>query len=653
MKITIITVCYNAEKTIKDTLESVLSQTYDNYEYLIIDGKSKDNTLNIVKEYEKKFDGKLKYVSEKDKGIFDAMNKGIALSNGDIIGIINSDDVLTHSLVFEKIIENIKYIDGVYSNLLMLDETLKNPNRLFKSKKVSKHFGWHMPHPTLYLKKEVYKKYGNFNLDFKVSADLDFMLRLIKNNVNLKYINDYFVYMREGGASTDGLKGYYCNFKESYKVLKKNQVLFPFLTNVKRTLGMYYQRMAIKNKKELKHALDIKNHRQKLIQINSVCNGSTGKIMGDIQRKANEEGYDTLVIYGRRKGYKDLRCIKVGGFFSFWFHVLITTIFDLNGHGSYFKTKKIVKILKEEKPDIIHLHNIHGYYLNYKVLFHYLKNDFSGKLFWTFHDCYPFTGHCPHFTLVCCDKWKKGCFSCPNKKRYPVSLFFDRSYKNYNEKKDLFIGLNNLTVITPSEWLNKLVKQSFFKVYKIVTINNGINLSLFKPTRNSAIRKKYNIPDKKILLGVASIWIKEKGLLDFCKLSTQVTTDYIIVLVGLTKKQIKLIKKYPNIIGIKRTENQKELATLYTESYCFLNLTYEDNYPTVNLEAIACGTPVLTYDTGGCKEQIDEKVGYIVNFENINSALNKIKKFKFDNSNKLKNIDKNIKNEEIIALYKN
>lgn len=652
MKITIITVCFNAEKTIKDTLESVLSQTYENYEYLIIDGKSNDNTLSIVQEYEKKFNGKLKWISEKDKGLFDAMNKGIRLSKGTVIGIINSDDILAHKNVFKTVIENIDDVDGVYSNLLMLDENLENPYRLFRSKKVSKKWGWHMPHPTLYLKKEVYEKYGNFDLDFKISADLDFMLMLIKNDVNLKYINDYLVYMRVGGTSTNGLKGYFNNFKESYKVLKKNKVLFPFLTNIKRTLGMYQQRFAIKRKKEIKRALNVKNQKPKLIQINTVCNGSTGKIMGDIQRKANAEGFDTLSIYARRKGYQDLRCIKVGGFFSFWFHVLITAVFDCHGHGSYFKTRKIVQILKKENPNIIHLHNIHGYYLNYKVLFKFLNNDFCGKIFWTFHDCWPFTGHCPHFTLAKCEKWKKQCFDCPNKTKYPTSFVLDRSHKNFLEKKELFTSLKNVTIITPSIWLEELVKQSYFKKYSIKTIHNGINLSIFKPTKNHNIREKYSIPNtKKILLGVASTWTKEKGLLDFYKLSCHISNDYIIALVGLNKKQLKNIKNYPNIIGIKRTENQIDLAILYTEAYCFLNLSYEDNYPTVNLESIACETPVISYNTGGCKEQVNEKLGFLSDYKSLLTNLKKIENFKVNNKDFIKEINKEVQCAKIIQLY--
>lgn len=363
----------------------------------------------------------------------------------------------------------------------------------------------------------------------------------------------------------------------------------------------------------------------KVVQINTVCNGSTGKIMGDIQRKYNSEGYETLSIFGRRKPFKDLNCIKVGGFFSFWFHVFITTVFDLQGRGSYFKTKKIVRILRKENPDIIHLHNIHGYYLNYPVLFKYLKNEYKGKLYWTFHDCWPFTGHCAYFDYVKCNKWQTKCRKCPAKRNYPVSLFFDNSKKNFESKKKYFTGLNNLTIITPSDWLNKLVKKSFLKDYEVVTKNNTIDTSIFCETKDEKVLEKFNIPkNKKILLGVASIWEKRKGLEDFYKLNDLIPEEYVIVLVGLTKKQIKKLPN--NIIGIERTENQRELAVLYSYAKYLINPTYEDNYPTVNLEAIACNTKVIAYDTGGCKEQINNKTGFIVpqgDITGVNNIINR------------------------------
>ena len=391
----------------------------------------------------------------------------------------------------------------------------------------------------------------------------------------------------------------------------------------------------------------------KLVQINTVCNGSTGKIMGDIQRAANKEGFETISFYGRRKGYKDLKCEKIGGFFSFWYHVFLTTVFDMQGHGSYFKTKKLVKRLKEENPDIIHLHNIHGYYINYKVLFKYLKNEYKGKLFWTFHDCWPFTGHCPHFTLANCNKWQKQCYKCPNKKKYPISLFFDRSYKNYIEKKELFTNLSNLTIITPSDWLNRLVKKSFFKDFNVVTINNGIDLNLFKPTLDNTVKQKYNIPEnKKIILGVASIWTNEKGLNDFVELSNLINDDFVIVLVGLSKKQIKSLKKYKNIIGIERTENQLELVKIYSVADVFFNPSKEETFSMVTLESIACGTPVIVYDNTPMTEFVSKKNGIIINNKiDINIIYKQAINLNIDNKN-LKKYERILFQKRIIDLYR-
>ncbi len=240
MKISIITVTYNSSKTLKDTLESVLKQTYKNYEHIIVDGLSKDNTMQIVKEYETKYNGKLRYISEKDSGLYDAMNKGIKMATGDIIGILNSDDIYAHENVLQKIVEKFKETncDGTYANLIFMDEeTMKNPQRIWNSPKGKLENGWHPAHPTLYLKKEVYDKIGIFNLKYKIAADYDFMIRVMKDNtIKLNYIDDYIIYMRTGGASTAGIKGYIKNLKEANEVLKNNNIKYPYIVNTKRIL---------------------------------------------------------------------------------------------------------------------------------------------------------------------------------------------------------------------------------------------------------------------------------------------------------------------------------------------------------------------------------------------------------------------------------
>ena len=255
MKISIITICFNSENTIEDTIKSVLKQTYNNYEYLIIDGGSSDNTINIIKSYEEIFNGRLKYISEKDKGIYDAFNKGIKLSTGDIIGFINSDDILNGKDVFNKVVNNIG--DGVYSDVLMMDNNFDKPVRNFISGKYKKNGIFHPAHQSLYLKKEVYDEIGLYNIDYRIAADLDLRLRVINKEYKLNYGKDYFVLMRVGGASTNGLKGYYKNFKESYRVLKKNKVKLPFIKNVIRTFKTLNQGLSARvNKKRIKKFIE-------------------------------------------------------------------------------------------------------------------------------------------------------------------------------------------------------------------------------------------------------------------------------------------------------------------------------------------------------------------------------------------------------------
>lgn len=240
MKVSVITVTYNSEKTLKYTLESVLKQTYKNYEHIIVDGLSKDNTMQIVKKYETKYNGKLKYISEKDLGLYDAMNKGIKIATGDIIGILNSDDIYANETVLEKIVNKFKETkcDATYANLIYMDEeTMSKPQRIWNSPEGKLENGWHPAHPTLYLKKEVYEKIGVFNINYKIAADYDFMIRVMKEkSIKLSYINEYLIYMRAGGASTAGIKGYIENLKEANKVLKNNKIKHRYIVNLKRII---------------------------------------------------------------------------------------------------------------------------------------------------------------------------------------------------------------------------------------------------------------------------------------------------------------------------------------------------------------------------------------------------------------------------------
>lgn len=349
----------------------------------------------------------------------------------------------------------------------------------------------------------------------------------------------------------------------------------------------------------------------KVLQINSVCGvGSTGRIATDLYDILKQQGHNCKIAYGRgeAKNIPLEDTIKIGTDFDVKLHGVLTRFTDRTGFYSTGATKKLIEQIKEYNPDVIHLHNIHGYYINIKLLFEYLKQR-NKPVVWTLHDCWSFTGHCAYFDFVGCDRWQTGCQQCPQKSSYPTSLFLDGSKQNYKKKQVLFTGLPNLTIVTPSQWLGDLVKRSFLKEYPVQVIHNGIDLSQFRPTE-SDFRKKHNLQNHKIILGVASVWEKRKGLEDFIVLSTLLDEQYKIVLVGLTEKQVE--KLPPNMIGFTRTNSIKELAELYSTADVFVNPTYEDNFPTTNLEALACGTPVVTYQTGGSPECLIDACGATV-----------------------------------------
>lgn len=312
-----------------------------------------------------------------------------------------------------------------------------------------------------------------------------------------------------------------------------------------------------------------------------------------------------------------------GSRFESFRHYYIGVLFGINGLLSVSGTRKLIRELNLFSPDIIHLHNIHGFCVNIPMLFNYIKKN-NIKVVWTLHDCWAFTGHCPYFTMTKCDKWKSGCYKCSSYKEYPKSLF-DNSKKMYRLKKAWFTGVENLTIVTPSEWLAGLVKQSFLKDYPVKVIHNGIDLNVFKPTE-SDFRKKYNISDNKyILLGVAFGWGKRKGLDVFIELQKRLDKDkYQIVLVGTDDNVDKQLPS--DIISIHRTQNQTELAEIYTVADLFVNPTREENYPTVNMESIACGTPVITFRTGGSPEILTEKTGMVVDCDDVKGLQHGIQK---------------------------
>ena len=390
-----------------------------------------------------------------------------------------------------------------------------------------------------------------------------------------------------------------------------------------------------------------------LLQINVTANwGSTGKIAEDIGRIAISQGWKSYIAYGRATNpTSSSSLIPIGNKWDMYFHGMQSRILDNHGLASKTATRNLIKKIEEIKPDIIHIHNIHGYFINYEILFEYLSS--SGKpIVWTLHDCWPFTGHCAYFDMVNCEKWKNGCNECQHKSTYPASFLMSNSGQNYKKKKDSFLSLKKLTLVPVSNWLSDLLEKSFLANVNKRTIHNGIDINKFKPTQTTN-------QSTKTILGVASIWEKRKGLEDFIKLRELLPDEYNIRLIGLSNKQIATLPK--GITGISRTNNFEELLEHYSKADVYVNPTYEDNFPTTNLEAMACGTPVITYRTGGSPESVTEQTGIVVDKGNIEQLIDAIETI-FKNGKQhystvcrehaVKYYNKDDKFNEYIELYK-
>jgi glycosyltransferase involved in cell wall biosynthesis len=318
-------------------------------------------------------------------------------------------------------------------------------------------------------------------------------------------------------------------------------------------------------------------------------------------------GHESYIAYGRGDRPSKSQLIRIGRQSDVYLHGLKTLLLDRHGFGSRRPTAQLIQEIERIQPDVIGLHNLHGYYLHIGVLFEYLKE--SGiPVLWTLFDCWAFTGHCSYFDDIQCEKWLTHCQQCPKSRNYPKA-YVDNSFQNFEDKRRLFTGLKNLELIVHSNWLAGLVKQSFLKDYPVHVTPSAIDLDVFKSTR-SDLRERYGFQDKKIILGCASIWSNRKGYYDFIALRQLLNSSYQIVMIGLKKKEIRQLPD--GILGIQRTESIEELAQWYTLAHVFVNPTSQDNFPTTNLEALACGTPVVTYNTGGSPEAIDEETGFVV-----------------------------------------
>ena len=387
----------------------------------------------------------------------------------------------------------------------------------------------------------------------------------------------------------------------------------------------------------------------KILEINSVPYGSTASISLHIAKLARENGMDAKVAFGYSYHPMKGDYIKIGGYWNKAIHLMLSRITGLHGLFSKMATRRFLKWVKNYDPDIIHIHNLHGWYINIPMLVRYI-NDNHKKVVWTLHDCWALTGHCPHYDMIGCEKWKKECYDCPIYNKYPKS-YVDASRRMHRLKKKWFGSIEDLTLVTPSEWLKRQVELSYLKDRKCVVINNGIDLNTFMIL--PSVKGKNN---KIHILGVSFGWDEKKGLDVFIKLAELLDDNYEITMVGTDDGVDKLLPS--RIKSIHRTQNQKELVEIYNKSDVFVNTTREENFPTVNIEALACGLPVITFNTGGSSEIPDETCGIVVQKNDLDAlvtALESIKTKPFDKeicNKRAQSYNKDEKFMEYINLYK-
>lgn len=361
---------------------------------------------------------------------------------------------------------------------------------------------------------------------------------------------------------------------------------------------------------------------KKLLQINPVVkeSTSTGKIMRALGEMAIAAGWESWIAYSRaRDGVPahSSHLLPIGNKLDLVLHGLATRLLDAHGLASRWATRRFIRQIEKLAPDVIHIHNVHGYFLNYKLLAAFLAS-YGKPVIWTVHDCWLYTGHCYHYAAVGCDRWTGGCHDCPQKRAFPASWLRDRSRRNWQDKRAAFASIPTLTLVTVSQWMKGEIGRSFLGKVPCRVIPNGIDLDAFRPTQDTQIRQRYGISDTGYYLAVASLWIPQKGLADLSKAAGLLQEDETLVVVGKWPAAHPLPS---HVITIERTADVTTLAALYTGAAALLNPTWQDNYPTVNLEAIACGTPVVTYRTGGSVESVTTATGSIVEQGDVEGML--------------------------------
>ena len=364
----------------------------------------------------------------------------------------------------------------------------------------------------------------------------------------------------------------------------------------------------------------------KVILINSYNFGSTGRVCCAVQKYLNNTGDICLFAYGEGKASDELHYnYKISTKKKMTLHAIKTLICGLHGYYSKQDTKRLILWIKNEKPDIIHIHNLHGGYVNYITLLNAV-GVLGIPVVFTLHDCWLYTGKCYHYYEANCDKWLKNCGNCPQLSMYPKSYFFDRTKKMLTDKKHTFEKLHDATITCVSDWLAGEARHSFLNKYEIVTIKNGIDTEIFKSVSNEWQSDGVEIRGKYVILGVASSWNSHKGLGDFIRLAKLLCEDEVIVLVGVTEEQAQ--KLPPNCIGIKNIGDKHQMAQMYNRADVFLNCSSEETFGMTAAEAMSCGTPVIVYNATACSELVGENCGYVVAPHDIDDIRKCIDKHK-------------------------
>ena len=362
----------------------------------------------------------------------------------------------------------------------------------------------------------------------------------------------------------------------------------------------------------------------KILEINSLTVGSTGKIMLMIADAARQRGHQVMTAAAQSRtnsGYKSTDHIAIGDIITRNISAQLAYYTGYSGCFNYIATKSFLEKVSKFKPDLIHLHNLHSEYINISLLFNYIKKHHI-PVVWTLHDCWSFTGCCAHFAFAKCNQWKTSCEKCKEYRLYPGS-HWDNSRKMHKLKKKWFSGIENMNIVTPSQWLANCVKDSFLGQYNVQVLYNGINTDIFKPVESN-IFVKYGCQEKKIILGVAFGWGARKGLDYFISLAEKLPSEYQVVLVGSNDNIDRLLPS--SILSIHRTKDQHELCEIYSSASVFVNPTLEDTYPTTNLEAMACGTPVVTFNTGGSPEAVTPETGSVVECGDLEGLIIAVKR---------------------------